>query len=193
MQQFGGSLIASRSLPALISLLSLPLIYVLAWQLFHSHLTAWLATTFLALSPFDILFAQTARQYSLVTVLIIGSSILLLKGLDSRSWKNWGFYSLVSALGLYSHLFFVLTLIAHGVFVFSNWLLSNYVEKNSSETTSNPSKIQLLIQTLPLDFFIASIAIIILYIPWIISLDHLQFFLRQEYDFPFLCPLPFWP
>ncbi|MGB3508445.1 MAG: glycosyltransferase family 39 protein [Microcoleaceae cyanobacterium] len=175
MQKFGSSLTASRSLPVLISLLSLPLIYILARQLFNSHLTALLATTFLALSPFDILFSQTARQYSLVTVLILGSSILLLRALDSRSWKNWGFYSLISALGLYSHLFFALTLIAHGIFVISNWFISNYVGKVTSEKKSKSSKIKHLIQTLPLDFGIASVAIIVLYIPWIfVLINNLQ-------------------
>ncbi|NEP89844.1 MAG: glycosyl transferase family 39 [Okeania sp. SIO2C2] len=168
MQKFGGSLTASRSLPALISLLSLPLIYVLAWQLFNSHLTAFLATTFLAVSPVEILFAQTARQYSLVTVLTIGSSILLLRSLDSRSWKKWGLYSFVSALGLYTHLFFSLTIISHGIFVISNWFFSNYVAIISSQKQSNLSRFQLFIQKLPLDFFIASIGIIILYLPWIV-------------------------
>ncbi len=168
MQKFGSSVTASRSLPALISLLSLPLIYVLGWQLFNSHLTALLATTFLALSPVEILFAQTARQYSLVTVLIIGSSILLLRALDSRSWKNWGLYTIISALGLYTHLFFCLTLISHGIFVIGNWLFSNYVAIIYSKNKSNLSKFQVFFKTLPLDFFIASIAIIILYIPWIV-------------------------
>ena len=168
MKKFGGSLTASRSLPALISLLSLPLIYILGWQLFNSHLTALLATTFLALSPFEILFAQTARQYSLVTVLVISSSILLLQALDSRSWKNWGLYSIVSTIGLYTHLFFCLTLISHGIFVITNWFFSNYISIISSQKKSNLSKIQLFIQRLPLDFFMASVAIIILYIPWIV-------------------------
>lgn len=168
MQKFGGSLTASRSLPALISLLSLPLIYILGWQLFNSHLTALLATTFLALSPFETLFAQTARQYSLVTVLVISSSILLLQALDYRSWKNWGLYSIISTIGLYTHLFFCLTLISHGIFVITNWFFSNYVAIISSQKKSNLSKIQLFIQRLPLDFFMASVAIIILYIPWIV-------------------------
>ena len=168
MQKFGSSVTASRSLPALISLLSLPLIYVLSWQLFNSHLTALLATTFLALSPVEILFAQTARQYSLVTVLAIGSSILLLQALDSRSWKKWGLYSIISAFGLYTHLFFSLTLISHGIFVISNWFFSDYVGIIYSQQKSKSSKIQLFIQSLPLDFFIALVAIIILYLPWIV-------------------------
>ncbi len=175
MQNFGGSLRAFRSLPALISLFSLPLIYILGWQLFNSHLTSLLATTFLALSPVEILFAQTARQYSLVTVLTIVSSILLLQALDSQSWKRWGLYSIVSAMGLYTHLFFCFTLISHGIFVICNSFFSNYVAIISSKNKSNLSKFKIFIQTLPLDFFIASVAIIILYIPWIvIVINNLQ-------------------
>ncbi|MGK7921786.1 MAG: glycosyltransferase family 39 protein, partial [Trichodesmium sp.] len=170
MHKFGGSLTASRSLPALISLLSLPLLYILSRQLFNSHLTALLATTFLTLSPIEILFAQTARQYSLVTVLIISSSILLLQALDSRSWKKWGLYSMISAIGLYTHLFFALTLVSQGIFVLTNCLLSENVKKIISKKIGKFAKIKLLIKTLPLDFLIASVGIIILYIPWIIVL-----------------------
>ena len=175
MQQFGASIKASRSLPALISFFSLPLIYILSWQLFNSHLNALIATTFLALSPFDILLAQTARQYSLVTLIIFGSSILLLRAMHSSSWKNWGLYSVLCAFGLYTHLFFCLTIIAQGVFVLSNCFLSNNIEKNASQKISNSSKIKFLIQTLSGKFFIAALATIIFYIPWIfVIINNLQ-------------------
>ena len=65
MRVFGSSVFASRLLPVVISLLTLPLMYRLAQELFASSRLAWFATAFLALSPIDILFAQTARQYSL--------------------------------------------------------------------------------------------------------------------------------
>ncbi|PSB22681.1 glycosyl transferase family 39 [filamentous cyanobacterium Phorm 46] len=153
MQQFGSSLTASRSLPALLSLLSLPLMYALAQELFASNLAALLATALLALSPFDILFAQTARQYSLLTVLVIGSSWLLLRAVRLRDWQNWVSYSLVSALGFYTHPFFGLTLIGHGVFVIAYWL---FVKKRAVEGHVTNSQ-----------FFLAVIAALILYIPWI--------------------------
>ena len=153
MQQFGSSLTASRSLPALLSLLSLPLMYALAQELFASNLTALLATALLALSPFDILFAQTARQYSLLTVLVIGSSWLLLRSLRLGGWQNWVSYSLVSALGFYTHPFFSLTIVGHGVFVIAYWL---FVKKRAVEGHVTNSQ-----------FFLAVIAALILYIPWI--------------------------
>ncbi|NJR38040.1 MAG: phospholipid carrier-dependent glycosyltransferase [Leptolyngbyaceae cyanobacterium CSU_1_4] len=120
MQIFGGSLTASRLLPALLSLFSLPLMYKLAIELFDSQRVAWMATALLAISPFDILFAQTARQYGLLTTLIIGSSLSLLRSLRHSHWKNWAVYGISVALGLYTHPFFALTLIGQGVFVILN-------------------------------------------------------------------------
>ncbi|MEG4071172.1 glycosyltransferase family 39 protein [Microcoleus sp. Pol14C2] len=153
MQQFGSSLTASRSLPALLSLLSLPLMYALAQELFASNLAALLATALLALSPFDILFAQTARQYSLLTATVIGSSWLLLRAVRLRGWQDWVFYSLAIAFGFYTHPFFSLTLIGHGVFIISYWLFVKKTKLPGHLTNSQ--------------FFLAVTAALILYIPWI--------------------------
>lgn len=153
MQEFGSSLTASRSLPAILSLLSLPLMYALAQELFASNLAALLATALLALSPFDILFAQTARQYSLLTATVLGSSWLLLRAVRLRGWQNWVFYSLAIALGFYTHPFFSLTLIGHGVFIISYWLFVKKTKLRGHVTNSQ--------------FFLAVTAALILYIPWI--------------------------
>lgn len=149
---FGSSVTASRFLPALISLLSLPLMYGLAWELFGSHFTSFLATAFLALSPFDILFAQTARQYSLLTVLILGSSYLLLKSVRSSGYFFWVLYSLVSLLGLYTHPFFALTLLAQG----------SYILLLISASESRTSALDLFLK-----FLGSSVLILLLYSPWI--------------------------
>jgi len=153
MQQFGSSLTASRILPAILSLLSLPLMYALAQELFASNLAALLATAFFALSPFDILFAQTARQYSLLTATVIGSSWLLLRAVRLRALPNWACYSLAIALGLYTHPFCSLTLIGHGVFIIAYWLFVKKIKLRGHVTNSQ--------------FFLAVTAALILYIPWI--------------------------
>ncbi|MGB3404557.1 MAG: glycosyltransferase family 39 protein [Microcoleaceae cyanobacterium] len=129
MLMCGSSITASRSLPALLSLLSLPLMYLLAKELFDSGLTALLATTLIAISPLDILFAQTARQYSLLTVLILASSYALVKLTHSRNGWFWGLYIISSLLGLYTHLFFSFTLAAHGAYVLLLQLNSNIDHK----------------------------------------------------------------
>ncbi|MGG6295843.1 glycosyltransferase family 39 protein [Leptolyngbya sp. AN02str] len=117
MHVFGGSMLASRFFPALLSLLSLPLMYWLGMELFASPLAALLATTLLALSPFDVLFAQTARQYSLLTALTIAGSWQLLRSLRSSNWPNWLGYGLINAIGLYTHPFFTFGVVAQGAYV----------------------------------------------------------------------------
>ena len=152
MQLFGGSMLASRLLPVLISLISLPFIYYLALELFSSKLTAIIATIFLSLSPFDILFAQTARQYSLLTLTAIASSWFLLKALKSSDKKNWRFYTITCAIGFYTQPFFVLTVIGQAGFLAIYWLLDKIEIK----------KILLYIGSI--------IYSLILYVPWILVL-----------------------
>jgi len=157
MEWFGSDRLAIRFLPALLSLLSLPLIYGLAWEVFETEievdLIALLAVTLLALSPFDILFAQTARQYSLLTATIIGSSYVLLRSLRWGIWQNWLLYLSAVTMGLYTHPFFGLTLV--GQIIFVGWrslpLLAGQVKKVRN-------------------FSLAIAAAIFLYSPWILVL-----------------------
>lgn len=148
MQLFGSSITASRILPACLSLLSLPLMYGLGRELFASSLVGLLATVLLALSPFDILFAQIARQYSFLTCTIIGSSFFLLRALRLPTWRNWGLYVLSTVLGLYTHAFFSLTFISQFLFVISDRHRENVNSK----------------------FFRSIGIILILYSPWMIVL-----------------------
>ncbi|PZV18705.1 MAG: glycosyl transferase family 39 [Leptolyngbya sp.] len=166
---FHSPLTVTRSLPALISLLALPAMYALAWELFASHEIALLATTLLALSPFDVLFAQTARQYSLLTVMVVVSSYLLLRALrltnappPQRShhyrkppplWHCWALYGFSVAIGLYTHPFFALTLAGHAAYVgLDAWVF---------QSTGTPLKNTLM------GFAGAISGAIILYLPWL--------------------------
>ena len=117
MQQFGSSLTAQRSLAALLSLFSLPAIYALGVELFQSRLVGVMAAALLALSPFDILYAETNRQYSLQTFLIILSSWLLLRALRQRKWWLWCIYGTTAAAGLYTQPLCALTSLVHGLYV----------------------------------------------------------------------------
>lgn len=87
-QGFGSSVTAMRSLPAVISLLVFPCIYWLAWELFDSSIVAWIAIALAAISPYNVLFAQEARQYSLWTVTTILSSATLLRAMRPTETQN---------------------------------------------------------------------------------------------------------
>jgi uncharacterized membrane protein len=117
-------------LPAVISLLVFPAIYWLAWELFESSAVAWMAIAIFAISPYHILFAQEARQYSLWTLTTILSSAALLRAMRPESTQNnlalilsWALYAGTATLGFYTHLLFVCVATAHGIYVavIANW------------------------------------------------------------------------
>jgi len=114
---FGSSMAATRSLSALISLLAFPCIYWLSLELFESSLVGWIAIAILAISPFHVLYAQDAREYSLWTVMILLASAALLRAMRLKTKLSWSIYAATVALGLYTHLLSGLVVIGHGVYV----------------------------------------------------------------------------
>ena len=120
MQWFGNSVAAIRSLPALISLLVFPCAYWLCIELFKSSLTGWIAMAIIAVSPFHVLFAQEAREYSLWTVTILLTSATLLRAMRLKTVYSWGIYALTLAISLYTFLFSIFIAIGHGIYVISS-------------------------------------------------------------------------
>lgn len=117
VQLFGNSVAVTRSLSAVISLLVFPCIYWLCLELFESTLVGWVAIILISVSPFHVLYAQEAREYSLWTVMILLSGAALLRAMRLKTKLSWGVYALTVALGLYSFLFSGLVAIGHGVYV----------------------------------------------------------------------------
>ncbi|WP_377477070.1 MAG: glycosyltransferase family 39 protein [Microcoleus anatoxicus] len=129
-QWFGSSVTAMRSLAVAISLLVFPAIYWLAWELFASSTVAWMAIAIFAISPYHILFAQEARQYSLWTVTTILSTASLLRATRVQENLNpislifhWIIYAVTLAMGLYTHLLFICVAAAHAIYIaiIANW------------------------------------------------------------------------
>ena len=148
VQLFGSSVATIRSLSAIISLLAFPSIYWLCWELFDSPLVRWVAITLLSVSPFHILYAQEARQYSLWTVTILVSSAALIRAIRLNNNSSWILYSTTLILGLYTSLFSILAAIGHLIYLVTlenfRWtkILKNYL--------------------------LASLAAIIAFVPWIL-------------------------
>ena len=130
-QYFGTSVIAMRSLAAVISLLVFPAVYWLAWELFESSAVAWMAIAIFAISPYHILFAQEARQYSLWTLTTILSTAALLRATRAtkenqsldRLLYHWIMYALLTTVGISTHLLFVCVVAAHAIYIaiIANW------------------------------------------------------------------------
>ena len=117
VQMFGDSVAVTRSMSAVFSLLALPCMYWLCLELFGSSLTAWLAVSLLAVSPFQIVYAQEARPYSLFILVVLLSSATLLRGMRLKTNNSWALYAATVALGFYSHLLFAMVALGHGIYV----------------------------------------------------------------------------
>lgn len=116
-QQWGYSVATIRALSVVFSLIALPCLYWLCWELFEVVEVAGLAVGLMAIAPLHVLYAQEARQYSLWTVTILLSSAVLLRAIRRQSVVDWGIYAITVALGLYTHLWFGLVAIAHALYV----------------------------------------------------------------------------
>jgi len=136
---FGHSEWALRLPSAIFNTLTIPLIYVLARQLwpgpsFQSALFALLAAAIFALSPLMVYYSQEARMYTLLVLEATLSSYLLLKILHHQDREHLQsrlntfptssllpppyplFYILTAAAALYTHYFAAFLLLAQAAF-----------------------------------------------------------------------------
>jgi uncharacterized membrane protein len=113
----GQSIATMRAWSALWSMLSLPLVYLLALDLFGSSLVAWTALGLMAVSPYYYYYAHEAREYSLWSFVTLLACLALRQAMqrDTRRW--WAVYGVSVALGLYTHAFFTFVAAAHGLTV----------------------------------------------------------------------------
>lgn len=106
-----------RGVSALMSLLALPCIYLLCWELFESPLVGWMAVSLMAISPLQIIYAQEAREYSMWTVTVLLSCWALLRAIRVNKTFNWIVYAATLTLTLYTHLFSIIVAMGHGIYL----------------------------------------------------------------------------
>ena len=124
MDWFGSNPASLRSLAAILSLGLFPALYWLGWELTRSPATGWVAIAIAAVSPFHVLYAREARQYSLWAALVVLAIAALLRatrlGAEARSlkdwWRAWWPYGLTLALGFYTALLTAYVALGHGVY-----------------------------------------------------------------------------
>ncbi|MBD2297320.1 glycosyltransferase family 39 protein [Nostoc sp. FACHB-190] len=114
---FGNSVAIIRSLSAVISVLSLVSVYYLCRELFTSSLTRWITVSLIAISPFHLLYAQEAREYSLWTLTIIIANYTILLALRKKTLLSWVIYTISLILSFYTFLFSIFVVLGHGIYI----------------------------------------------------------------------------
>jgi len=117
VQLFGDSIAVTRSLSAVFSVLALPCMYWLCLELCEASVIAWLAVAIIGISPFQIVYAQEARPYSLLVMLILLSSTVLLRGMGLKTNSSWAIYAVTLVVGFFSYLLLGIVAIKHGIYV----------------------------------------------------------------------------
>ncbi|MFN8532290.1 MAG: glycosyltransferase family 39 protein [Dehalococcoidia bacterium] len=112
----GESELATRTLSALLGILTIPLIGLLGRWMF-GPVAAGVVMAIVALNPLQIAQARDARMYPLLVVLTVGATVVLWRLLTQPSRVGWAAYVLLGAASLYAHYYGGLALIAHGLFV----------------------------------------------------------------------------
>jgi hypothetical protein len=117
IEWFGTSEQALRLPSALLGALAVVMLFLLAWEMF-TPLVAVVSSIFMAFEPEQIYFAQQARMYTLLAVLVVSSTYLLLLALRRPEKKLlYALYAVVSIAGLYTHYEYVFCLAGQTVFV----------------------------------------------------------------------------
>ena len=103
MKVFGQSLIAVRLLSIIAGLISVYLVYRIAYEAFCDFTTALYSALFAALAPFQIHYAQEIRMYSFLGMWLLLATYAYQRGAKTNEWKWWGLFSLSAALAQYTH------------------------------------------------------------------------------------------
>jgi uncharacterized membrane protein len=109
MLVFGNSEVVLRFIPALLGVLTIPLIY-LAGREFMDRNTGIIAAAAFAFSPFLLYYSQDARAYSMMLFFITFSMVFYFRALKTNDILNWVLFGILSALAFWSH-FYALVII----------------------------------------------------------------------------------
>ncbi len=152
-QEGFGSAWVARSLAASVGVLTIPAMFGLGFLAFNSLQTGQLAAALMAVSPFGVYLAQEARHYTLPLLWMIASLACLALALrylqqereataspQRKKLPHWLVLSWVgcNCLGMATHYFFALTLLAEGIALL--WVLNLTGSTTASQAVRSQGK-----------------------------------------------------
>jgi mannosyltransferase len=110
MLVFGNNEFTLRFVPALLGVLTIPLIYF-AGKEFMDRNVGIIAAAAFAFSPFLISYSQEARAYSMMLFFVAFAMVFYFRALKTNDLKNWALFGILSAIAFWSH-FYAFVIIA---------------------------------------------------------------------------------
>lgn len=149
------TVLATRLISVIAGILLIPAIYWLSLELFNSKAAASLSAALVAVSPFQYLYAQEAREYSMWALAIALTSATLLKALRKNNPANWLIYAATLTAGLYTCILTFLVIASHSLYVIWQTLVL-YQEKRSARAFIAFR-----------NFAISTAASLLMFLPWL--------------------------
>lgn len=118
-QIFGTGEVGLRTLPALLSIATVPVTYAIGKTLVNPRV-GLLAAVLMAVNPLAVWYAQEARAYALLmflTALGLWFFVRLLRGVGDRTWNLVG-WSAASTAALLTHYFAALVIVPEAVWLY---------------------------------------------------------------------------
>ncbi|MDQ2967714.1 MAG: glycosyltransferase family 39 protein [Actinomycetota bacterium] len=88
--------------------------FLLVRRLFAARIAAIAAILF-AINPVHVEYAQTAHEYLLALLLVVGATYLFVRGVQEPSAAVWALYAVVSALSVYAFVLAAVVPVAHAL------------------------------------------------------------------------------
>lgn len=130
-ERFGNNMLWLRTLSAILGVMTLPLVFWLCMELFRRSSIAWAVTTLFAVSPIQVEYANEARSYTLMCLVMVLGTALLSRACSSDKKLSWIIYALCQVLCFYIHISTIAVTGLHGLAVligarnrFKSFLLS---------------------------------------------------------------------
>lgn len=104
MLSFGNNEVVLRFVPALLGVLTIPLLYFVGKE-FIDRNVGIIAAAICAFSPFLINYSQEARAYSMALFFVAFAMVFFLKALKTSETSHWILFGILSALAFWSHFY----------------------------------------------------------------------------------------
>lgn len=117
-----------RSLSTLLGIASIPAMFGLGWLFSGSLTVAQISAALMAVSPYGVYLSQEARHYTIAILFVMASLACLLLAIRCLERKIfvplWLVFCwiIINSLGVATHYFFSLTLVAETLVLFGFWL-----------------------------------------------------------------------
>lgn len=150
----GDSVSWIRGLSVVFAIASIPAIFLLGRKMLGTYF-GLISALLLSINAFQVRYAQEARSYSLLVLLVIASTYCFISAIDSKRRPDWNWYIATSSLAIYAHFFAVLVVISHWI-ALRLIVASGGINTSESRTQFRRAAKLIALWTLPIWIFIAT-------------------------------------